>query len=88
MASPRSGQHVPAVPLDWAPRQHHISMERCPGWLDGRDVLHFSAEPCFVKGYLRRARRYVMADYSPGPEEVQADLQALPFEDASHSHCP
>jgi SAM-dependent methyltransferase len=64
-------------------RQHHILMERCPGWLDGRDVLHFSAEPCFVKDYRRRARRYVMADYSPGPEEVQADLQALPFEDAS-----
>jgi SAM-dependent methyltransferase len=64
-------------------RQHHLLVLRHPDWIDGRDVLHFSAEPCFVKDYGRRAGRYVMADYFPGPEEVQADLQALPFEDAS-----
>jgi hypothetical protein len=64
-------------------RQHKLLMDRHPEWLDGKDLLHISAEPCFVNDYRRRARTYVMGDYLPVEGEAAVDIQAMTFADRS-----
>jgi SAM-dependent methyltransferase len=64
-------------------RQHKLLIDRHPEWLDGKDLLHISAEPCFVDDYRRRARSYVMGDYFPAQGEVAVDIQSMTFADQS-----
>jgi SAM-dependent methyltransferase len=64
-------------------RQHKLLLDRHPEWLDGKDLLHISAEPCFVEEYRRRARSYVMGDYFPVEGEVAVDIQKMTFADRS-----
>ena len=47
------------------------------------DVLHVAPEPVIVAKLEPRARRYVSADLESGRAMVEADLTALPFEDAA-----
>jgi SAM-dependent methyltransferase len=64
-------------------RQHHLLTREHPEWIDGADILHFAAEECFTEAYRSRASRYIMADYDPTRDEVQVDIQAIPFSDNS-----
>ena len=64
-------------------RQHHLLVQVNPQWIDDKVVLHFAPEPCFVKEYEKRARRYLRADYDPAPGEVQVDAQNMVFPDGS-----
>jgi SAM-dependent methyltransferase len=62
-------------------RQHKLLIDRNPQWLDGKDLLHISAEPCFVQDYTRRTKTYVMGDFDPAQGEVAVDIQAIKFPD-------
>jgi SAM-dependent methyltransferase len=48
-------------------------------WIDDKHVLHVAPEPCFVRDYAQRAKRYVPGDYDPAPDEVKVDLQAIDY---------
>jgi SAM-dependent methyltransferase len=68
-------------------RQQQLLIDRHPDWLDGRKVLHFPPEPCFDRRYAERIAAsggtYERAAYRPRRGETQADLQAMPYPDAS-----
>jgi SAM-dependent methyltransferase len=64
-------------------RQHHLLVEQHQDWIEGKVVLHFSPEPCFIQKYHRRATRYLPADYMPTRDEIAVDIQRMQFEDSS-----
>lgn len=64
-------------------RHHHLILTDRPDLIDGKAILHFAAESCFVEDYQQRSAQYIRADIQPSSAEDRINIEDIPIADAS-----